>query len=220
MNKIINQMNSWIAAREKREQILLVLTVLAGVYFFWQYAIMDMLSAQESSIQQRIKISNDNIKKINQQIQIISNRIKQDPVLDLQKQIEKINQQKEALSKQMDKLTSELVPPKQITKLLGGILSADKNLQVIRIENLPVEAVFSQSDKEEGAPQTLQVYRHGLVMEFRGSYFQINQFLKMLEGLPHKIIWDELRYQVIEHPTANVTLTVYTLSLDKSWISI
>ena len=41
-----------------------------------------------------------------------------------------------------------------------------------------------------------------------------------LEKLQQKLLWGQLSYRVIEYPRAELTLTVYTLSPDRTWLAL
>ena len=87
---------------------------------------------------------------------------------------------------------------------------------------LAEQPVFEEPENEEQFEQALarfQVYKHGLILEFTGTYFETQQFLNALEFSPWKLLWDELSYQVSTYPLAKVSITVYTLSLDKNWMA-
>lgn len=71
------------------------------------------------------------------------------------------------------------------------------------------------ADEEDTAGQ---VYRHGLVLQFRGSYFNTLQYLQYLESLSGSFYWDRLDFQVDDWPTASVTLELHTLSSEEGFV--
>ena len=64
------------------------------------------------------------------------------------------------------------------------------------------------------------LFRHGVEMKLEGTYAEVLNWLRLLEEAPQKVLWGDVRYVVIEYPRAQVTLTVFTLSLDRSWLAI
>lgn len=54
-----------------------------------------------------------------------------------------------------------------------------------------------------------------------GSYADLMDYLSSLESLPGpKLLWGGVALKVERHPTVQLTLTVYTLSLDRAWLQL
>lgn len=69
-----------------------------------------------------------------------------------------------------------------------------------------------QTNKSESNLTNVGVFKHAVVIQLEGSYFDVVDYLSALENLPWKFYWAELDYRVIDYPKAIVTLEVYTLS--------
>jgi MSHA biogenesis protein MshJ len=70
--------------------------------------------------------------------------------------------------------------------------------------NLPAESIF----------------KHGVEMVVEGQYLEILKYLAELESLPSQLFWGKAELKVEEYPNATLTLTLFTLSLDKRWMGI
>jgi MSHA biogenesis protein MshJ len=55
------------------------------------------------------------------------------------------------------------------------------------------------------------VYKHGLTLTLKGSYFDVLDYLHAVEESPWHFFWERLEYRVGHYPEAEVTLRVYTL---------
>ncbi|MDQ2821257.1 MAG: type II secretion system protein M [Pseudomonadota bacterium] len=64
------------------------------------------------------------------------------------------------------------------------------------------------------------LYRHGVQVTVRGSYLDMVDYMAALEGLPTQLFWGGAQFQVEEYPRAQLTLTLYTLSLDRKWMKL
>lgn len=64
------------------------------------------------------------------------------------------------------------------------------------------------------------VYRHGLQMVVRGSWPALSAYVHKIEQLPWRFYWGDLRYVVDRYPQAELSFTVYTVSLDQAWLSL
>jgi MSHA biogenesis protein MshJ len=65
-----------------------------------------------------------------------------------------------------------------------------------------------------------QIYKHGVKITVRGSYADLLQYLTALEKLPTQMFWGVAKMDVVKHPTVELTLTLYTLSLEKTWLQV
>jgi MSHA biogenesis protein MshJ len=54
----------------------------------------------------------------------------------------------------------------------------------------------------------------------RGGYLDLLRYITALEKMPAQMFWGEVNLSVEKYPDAVFTLTVYTLSLDKTWLAV
>ena len=64
------------------------------------------------------------------------------------------------------------------------------------------------------------IYRHGVELTISGQYLDLLQYVEALESLPMHSLWRSALLQTKQFPESELTLRVYTLSLDKTWLSI
>ena len=126
----------------------------------------------------------------------------------LQRQLDDVNER-------LDDYASELIDPAEMARVLEGMLKEQSSLQLVRIRNLAPEALSASADT-----RTATFYKHGLEIEFEGSYFACLEYLQAIETLPWRFYWQVLDLEVIEYPTNRVRVEVSTLSLDKEWIGV
>ena len=91
------------------------------------------------------------------------------------------------------------------------------------IERKPAEAVAkSGGDKPvaAAAPAQPNLYRHGVEIRVEGSYADLTAYLAELEHLPQRMLWDRVAVDGEHYPKIVMTVMVYTLSLDKSWLVV
>jgi MSHA biogenesis protein MshJ len=62
----------------------------------------------------------------------------------------------------------------------------------------------------------LDLYRHGVELTLRGSYFDLLQYLADLEKLPARLLWGPAELQADQYPEVRLTVQVHTLSLQRS----
>ena len=115
--------------------------------------------------------------------------------------------------------------------LLEDLIRHHRGLKLKRILSLPVETIVvgAPANDSEVAADTLEddrkaelprVYKHPLRLEFEGDYFEVQAYLAELESSDWDFGWRRLEYVVTDHPVAEVTLEIETLSQQKSWIGV
>ncbi len=119
----------------------------------------------------------------------------------------------------------KLVPPERMAALLEQMLKRNGRLQLVAMSTLPVTPFIEES--MDAAPaqsrvgeQEGQMYKHGVQITVHGSYADLLQYLATLEKLPTRMFWGAAKMNVAQHPTVELTLTLYTLSLDKTWLQV
>lgn len=145
----------------------------------------------------------------------------------------RLNALKQELSEteaSLQKNREKLVAPERMAELLRQMLNRNANLQLMKLETLPVTTLLEDDSNsaETGAtakPRASavlekQIWKHGVKLTVRGNYLDLLQYMHALEQLPTQMIWNQARLQVGQYPAADLTITLYTLSLDKTWLQI
>jgi len=64
------------------------------------------------------------------------------------------------------------------------------------------------------------VYKHGVEIVIEGDYLEMVKYMTALEAMPWQLFWGKAKLTVDDSPKRSLTLTLYTLSLDKKWLNI
>lgn len=136
-------------------------------------------------------------------------------------------------------VSGSLVPPEQMQAFLESLLSKHHNLELLALRTLPPTPLIEPANAEnkqnhakagkkpnevEPAAATgtavPDIYKHGVEIRVAGSYNDLLTYLSELERLPQRILWNRVTLAVDKYPRSVLTLTVYTLSLDKQWLVV
>lgn len=139
----------------------------------------------------------------------------------------------------MHDMQKGLVSPDKMSKLLEGILKRNRGLRLVSLKNLPVTGLVDASNESLGkhaqaiaggaaagapvvkTPQTADtVFKHGVEITVQGTYLDMLDYLADLESMPWQLFWNKVKLTVEEYPRTTLTITVFTLSLDKQWLNI
>ena len=201
-----------VDALSPRERVLVFATITLLMVLAWYLVLMQPLTQQAADIQ-------DDIETLRQSVET-SNLSFDEQVLqltgsgsDYQEKFAQMQQRIDSINEQLGDYAAELIDPKEMARVLEGVLEEQSNLRLVRIRNLPPEALSAEADT-----QATTFYRHGLEIEFEGSFFDCLEYLQQIEALPWRFYWQLLDLEVLEYPTNRVRVEVSTLSLDKEWI--
>ncbi|MFA6062049.1 MAG: type II secretion system protein GspM [Gallionella sp.] len=136
----------------------------------------------------------------------------------LRDDIARLKQQIQQHELYLQSRSDRLVEPGEMAKLLEQVLKNDDKLQLLALKTLPLSLLIEPVAGK--APAAQQIYKHGVQITVRGGYLDLLRYLTALEKLPAQMFWGEVSLSVEKHPDAVMTLTVYTLSMDKSWLTV
>jgi MSHA biogenesis protein MshJ len=136
-----------------------------------------------------------------------------------------------ALSERLRALESALVPPERMTTLLEEMIGVKGGLRVVSLKILPPApfVVGGKENKGEGdkaggkdekAGTSTGLYRHGVEIRLEGRYQDLAAYLERLEKSPVKLLWGTVALSAEDHPRIVLTLTVYSLSMNRAWLIV
>jgi MSHA biogenesis protein MshJ len=101
--------------------------------------------------------------------------------------------------------------------LLTALLERVQGIQLTGFKSVAPTPLLVVGKADE---QQMNLYSHGIVLEFEGDYFAVLKFVQAVENMPDKLYWKRLDYRVSEYPKASVQLELYTLSINEDFISV
>lgn len=135
-------------------------------------------------------------------------------------------QSAQAKGKLLD-LQKGLVPPERMPALLEAILTHHGNLRLVSLTTLPAigldEGASVAAAPKSGAvaaTSAANVYKHGVEITIRGSYPDMLRYMAELEAMPWQLYWGKAKLEVETYPQATLSLTLFTLSLDRKWLNL
>ena len=134
---------------------------------------------------------------------------------------------REALLRQIDEGTAALITPEKMKSVLQSLLQAQQGLSLTGMQSFsePVRLAEASAATSAGATKTelpTVLYRHGLVLQLEGGYFDLLQYLQAVHASGWKLNWDSLDYRVGEAGPgrAKISLKLFTLSRKAGWVGV
>jgi len=193
-------------------------------------ALFDPLFRQQKMLTEQINHSQTKLAEVRNGIQQGVRAQTRDPDAENRERLRQLSEQLRQKQAELSELQKGLVSPDKMPELLEGLLRRNGGLRLVSLKTLPAAnlveqpAAGSDGGKDKQAAQAATpvppVYKHGVEIVVQGSYLDMVSYMSQLEGLPWQLFWGGAQLDAEEYPQARLTLTLYTLSLDKKWLNI
>ncbi|BCR06407.1 hypothetical protein DESUT3_34760 [Desulfuromonas versatilis] len=223
MNPLLGRLKTWgerLEKRSLRERALLLLGALALLAAAWHALLYQPIEERRRLLQARIQAIDVQTAQITAQGEQVIALHSQDPDQKNRLALQQLEAEIAAIGAELEGMADNLVSPREMPRLVEQVLSRQKGLRLLRMENLEPVALLEAPAGAALPGEMPNLYRHALRIEFEGSYVDTLAYLRELETLPRHLFWDELQIEVLRHPTSRVRLTVHTLSLKRGWIGV
>jgi MSHA biogenesis protein MshJ len=191
---------------------LAVIFILGYSWFDSSLARQRVLAAQLSEVSAATAMSKA-------QAQSVTIQLSRDPDERARVRIAKLTEQVNSLEAQMQGVNRGLVPPQQMARILEKMLARDARVKLVKLKTLPVSNLIERKDGKQDAGQA-NVYKHGIEISLQGRYLDMLNYLDRLEALPWQMFWSEAKMDARDYPAVRITVTVFTLSLDRDWLVV
>ena len=212
-----------VDALSLRERVIIFAAAALLLVSLINYLFLNPLLIQQKMISEQVVQQQEKMKEIQSQLAGLL-QAKQDNVSSPKRErIRALQKQISEGAFYLKEKQDKLVPPEKMAALLEQVLHKNERLQLVALNTLPVTLFIEPSADAAAAQMTaqaLQMYKHGVQITVRGSYADLIQYLTALEHLPTQMFWGVAKMKVVEHPSVELTLTLYTLSLDKTWLQV
>lgn len=213
-----------------REQYLVLLTGLIAIIFIIFNLFIDGKLVKLNSQAKEIKQVETNNSTAQTTINILQQSLATDPNVAIQKQIEQYEQKLSSVDSELLLLTSDLINPIQMRYALIELLKTQPSVALLSFEVMAAQPVAAEKspNKEDGlesnenveSEHSLTLYKHGIKLKLKGSYFKLRDYLNQLENMQWTFFWQEFDYQLIEYPNSELSIEMYSLSTQKEFIGV
>lgn len=162
-----------------------------------------------------------------------------DPDAPLRAQLDGLQAQVRVTEHEFSDLQNGLVQPQHMGALLQSLLTEHRGLRLLGLRSLPVtpigdaggaRKILAANERTSGTAAAASpasaagatgddawLYRHAVEVRVQGSYADMLAYLQSLESLPRRVHWGDLEIDARKHPANVMTVTLFTVSLEKSW---
>jgi MSHA biogenesis protein MshJ len=151
----------------------------------------------------------------------LARTLSEDPSAVLRARIEAKRTEVAAIDNQLSSLQRTLVAPERMPSVLGELIGRTPQVRLVSLRNLPA-TLLGESKPGAGPaqnPAAGHVYRHGVEIVVEGNYLDILAYVARIERQPWQVYWGRT-VVAAEYPKVMLTLTLYTLSLERAWLVV
>lgn len=214
-----------------RERILLAVAAVVVIFFLMDTLLLSAWSRQNAALKAGIVEQGAESERVRVQLKELQGRASAHPDAQAQARIREIEQNIAAIEATLQSASKQLVPPERMATMLEDLLKRNRRLQLVKMTTLPAAELLGREKAEasqtggqhaatEGQAGSQNIFKHGVELTLRGSYFDMLDYLAQVESLPWQMYWGHLKLDAREYNRPVLTLTLYTLSLDKVLLTI
>ncbi len=218
-------------ALNQRERWMVTCALFLVVYAVINMLLLSPVLARQKILNNELATDQAQIQTLNQQI----NTLAQSPVIDPNAQnkqrIAELQSHLQQLETRLSGLQTTLINPDKMPELLRNLLKKNSALKLIELKTLPTKGLLDSSSEDannkDADPttitsntQNLPVFKHGVEITIEGHYLDLLNYVAELEKMPWHVLWSKASLNAEDYPDNQLKLTVYTLSLDKTWLTI
>mgnify|MGYP006182150167 FL=1 len=201
-------------ALSQRERGLIAIALLALIAMLAYMPIESLWKQQYSTAQQLKVIEQENQVSV-QQIDLYQQRLALDPNQDYRQRLTLLQQQNQQLDTQLNEQMVDMVPADYMPELLGNLLGQVQGITLLKFTSVAPVPLLAVGEEKK-----LNLYSHGIRMSLEGDYFSVLRFVEAVEAMHDKLYWKRLDYKVADYPKGKVDIELYTLSINKDFISV
>jgi len=237
----LNDLGKLFDSRNSRERILIAACIAGFIFSLWQFLLNEPAALSQTKLDSNIAALKIKIDTVDKQYKILLESKQVDPNRKIKARIKLAQEHIEKLDTQLQIKMKGLILPTQMANILEQVLSQQSNLHFNRIQSLATQPLLVKSEeldiddsspqRQDNTTQTTQplatnsladigVFKHGIELEFSGSYLETLNYLHKLEKLPWNFYWDDILFDVVNYPSSRVIIRVHTLSLKEGWLGV
>lgn len=230
MKRYWELMRSKVDGMSLRERVMIFVAASFVLISLINAMLLDPLLARQKILSTQVVQQQEKMKALQAQMQSLLQAKRDDEHSPLRTRLAQLKQQLQEQAGYLQSRSDRLVEPNKMASLLEQVLSKNGKLELVALDTLPGSPLIEKPQAEGAAAAQpaasdvvagqKQIFKHGVKITVRGSYLDLLRYLAELEGLPAQMFWGEVSMSVDKYPDAVLTLTLYTLSLDKTWLVV
>jgi MSHA biogenesis protein MshJ len=233
-------LSSKFDALNNRERIMVFGASALVVYTAVNMLFISPLASSKQRLLSEISTDQSVILDLQQQVNLLNSKQLNDPNANNKQRISTLEGELTAIDTAKKQLEITLISPEKMPELLKDLLAKNGKLKLIALNTLPTQyllaqatttnlptnqvapnqAEFNQPTLNQEEQQENPVFKHVVEITIEGRYLDLLDYVSTIEKMDWHVLWSNAQLSTKTYPNNQLKLTVYTLSLDKAWLSI
>jgi len=210
-----------------RERAMVFGAVMVAVLAFTYTMMIEPQLVQQRRAASAILQKQSEMKAFEAQVTKIIGTRANDPDRADRERLAQLRAQLNELETRISTEERKFTAPSQMRAVVEGLLGRSRGVALVELKTLPTTTIEEEpkskpAAKAKPSPVASErlIYRHGVELTVTGSYLDLLAYVRDLERLPTQLYWGGLVLDATEYPRVSMKLTLYTLSLDRAWLSV
>ena len=212
-------------ALANRERILAFCAAVGVLFLIMYMGLLNPSGGRLRQLRQQLAADGDAVTALERQKQDLMAELRTHPDEPFVRRIEMADRGIADLDREIQSLGAGLAAPERMAGLVKDVLARSPGIALVAMRNLPptplVEHPVDAKAPEGGtvAP-TGELYRHGIEITVEGPWSALVGYAERLESLPARVLWSRTHIDASAWPRVTMTLNLYTLSLERTWLTL
>jgi MSHA biogenesis protein MshJ len=204
-------------ALSRRERLSVAFAVLALVVFVLHASAIGPQLARRTAAERMLAQQQSELRSLAEQLAALEEGSR-DPDASLRARIARLEAQLQQADQRLTEWDRVLVQPSDMPAILHDLLARRPPVQLVSLRTLPAAGLIDAPATKDG--DRAAIYKHAFELTLRGGYLDLLGYLADAERLPRRLFWDEAHLEVSGYPRSTLRVTVFTLSLERPWLSV
>ena len=221
-----------------RERVMVFAACALALVFCGYFMVLEPLFSRHALLTAGIAQNRGLMTGVDKEIVLLVEVSQNDPDQAARARLQVLLAETARLKDGLRHMQSGLVAPERMLQLLESLLRQHARLRLVSMKTLPsgvvgeapaaAPAPAPASPTAAGAPAAKPqpaaqvLHRHGVEVVVEGSYPDMVNYMQALQTMPTQVFWGKARLEADAYPVARLTLTLtlYTLGLDDTWMAL
>ena len=207
-------------SRARRERLLLIGAAIAMAWMLADQLWLTPAFKQWSTVRARHAGAGTSLAQLNEEIARRGSEARA-AEQQLAQELAQARTRVEQADAELRSFGGSLVAAAEMVPVLDRLLAQTGGLRLRSVQSLGRSEVGAAAPSSAAStPAAGALYRHGVELTVEGSYADLLAYVRAIEAMPQRVLWAGMQLKVEQHPKVLLSLRLYTLSLDRSWLEI
>ena len=195
-----------------RERLGVLLCALLLPLLIWDLLLYETQNKLSSSIADKITLVSQQSQLMNIEKMRIENQLKHPKTKQWLNKYHDLKNKILGYKKNITNYKQQTLSEQKLVVMLNSIFNEIKDLTMVGFVSIrdPKDKTKQKKSLEKNLSNNL--IRKYYKLNLRGGYFALMSYLVKIEALPWQLYWDEMSYQVVSYPTAELKIIFHAMS--------